>query len=172
MAAQQKDDADSNFGFALAVVREETSWKVTQLGDGALAGIATAESELRKLRAAGASFALINVDDEFFIILRPAPSGRRLLLSDATAAVEYEIAAEVLDSLGVTVPDLDPDELADVDPWEEGDLAILADLGLDEQSLGVIVGDVDLYADEQLGLVAARLGFADEYARVLDTIER
>ena len=36
--------------------------------------------------------------------------------------------------------------------------------------MGVIVGDTDLYADEQIGMIAARLGFADELAKVLDSL--
>jgi len=53
------------------------------------------------------------VDDEFFVIVRPAPSGTRLLLSDATAALDYDIAAEVLDNLDA---DIDPEDLEDRDP--------------------------------------------------------
>ena len=157
-------------GFAVAVVREETGWKVTALRPSALDSLDDAELQLRELRAAGAVFGLLDVDDEFFIVVRPSPTGARLLLSDATASVDYDIAVDVLDALNVEVPDLDPDEVDDVDPWEEGDLAILADLGLPDAVMSVIVGDSDLYADEQIGMIAARLGFADELTAVLDTL--
>lgn len=165
----RSNDADVD-GFAVAVVREETAWKVTALKSSALTDLADAERQLRELRAAGAVFGLLDVDDEFFIILRPSPSGARLLLSDATAGIEYDVAADVLDSLNVEIPDFDPDELDDVDPWEEGDLGVLADLGLPDAVMSIIVSDTDLYADEQLGMVAARLGFADELAKVLESI--
>ena len=68
------------------------------------------------------------------------------------------------------VPDIDPDELDQIDPWEEGDLGLLADLGLPDAVMSIIVGDTDLYADEQLGMIAARLGFADELGKVLDSL--
>ena len=71
------------------------------------------------MRSAGAVFGLLDVDDEFFVIVRPAPSGTRLLLSDATAALDYDIAAEVLEKLDA---DIDAEELEDADPFEEGDL--------------------------------------------------
>ena len=90
--------------------------------------------------------------------------------SDATAAIDYDIAADVLDSLNIDVPDIDSDDLDDVDPWEEGDLGVLSDLGLPESVMSVIVGDTDLYADEQIGMIAARLGFADELSAVLDRL--
>lgn len=157
-------------GYAVAVVREDAGWKVSTLKTSALDSLDDAEKQLRDLRAAGAVFGLLDVDDEFFIVVRPSPSGARLLLSDATAAVDYDIAADVLDRLNVEIPDFDPDDVDDVDPWEEGDLSVLADLGLPDGVMSIIVGDSDLYADEQLGMIAARLGFADELAQVLDDL--
>ncbi|WP_026919501.1 tRNA adenosine deaminase-associated protein [Gordonia shandongensis] len=163
------DDIDVD-GFAVAVVREDTGWKVSALAPTALDDLSDAETQLRELRAAGAVFGLLDVDDEFFVIVRPSPGGARLLVSDATAAIDYDIAADVLDELHVDIPDLDPDELDDVDPWEEGDLSILADLGLPDAVLSIILGETDLYADEQIGMIAARLGFADELSTVLDSL--
>ncbi len=170
MAASKRDSDSDVDGFAVAVVREETSWKVTALNTSALTSLADAERQLLDLRAAGAVFGLLDVDDEFFVVLRPAPGGARLLVSDATAALDYDVAADALDALNVDIPDLDPDELDDVEPWEEGDLAVLADLGLPDAVMSVIVSDTDLYADEQLGMIAARLGFADELSKVLDSL--
>ena len=157
-------------GFAVAVVREDAAWKVKALDESALTDLSAAETQLRELRAAGAVFGLLDIDDEFFIVVRPAPGGARLLISDATAAIDYDIAADVLDAINVDVPDLDDDELDDIDPWEEGDLGVLSDLGLPDAVMGVIVGDTDLYADEQIGMIAARLGFADELSKVLDSL--
>lgn len=112
---------------------------------------------------------MLDVDDEFFVIVRPAPAGTRLLLSDATAALDYDIAAEVLEKLDndISEDDLDPEE-----PFEEGDLGLLADVGLPEAVLGVILDESDLYADEQLGRIAREMGFADELAAVLERLGR
>jgi putative tRNA adenosine deaminase-associated protein len=70
------------------------------------------------------------------------------------------------------VPDIDPDDLDDVEPWEEGDLSLLADLGLPEPVLAVITAETDLYPDEQLGMIAQRLGFTTELSGVLDKLPR
>ncbi len=179
MAAQRSstnrattDDFDDVEGFGIAVVREEGKWKCSPLTSAALTSLEAAETELRELRSAGAVFGLLDIDDEFFVVLRPAPSGTRMLISDATAAIDYDIAAEVLDAINVEIPDIDPDELDDVEPWEEGDLGVLADLGLPEPVLSVIVAETDLYPDEQLGMIAQRLGFASELAAVLDKLPR
>jgi len=157
-------------GFAVAVTREDGLWKCRALPDAALTSLETAVTELRELRSSGAVFGLLNVDDEFFVIIRPAPSGTRILLSDATMAIDYDIAADILDALNVDIPDIDPDELDDVEPWEEGDLGILKDMGLPEPVLSVILSETDLYPDEQLEEVAQRLGFDDVWAAALDKL--
>ncbi|WP_226436722.1 tRNA adenosine deaminase-associated protein [Rhodococcus yananensis] len=157
-------------GFAVAVTREDGRWKCRPLTAGALVSLETAETELRELRSSGAVFGLLNVDDEFFVIVRPAPAGAQLLLSDATMAVDYDIAADVLDALNIDIPDIDPDDLDDVEPWEEGDLAILADMGLPEPVLSVILSETDLYPDEQFEEIAQRLGFDDVLGATLDKL--
>lgn len=159
-------------GFGVAVVREEGRWTVKALTPDALTSLSAAETQLRELRSSGAVFGLLDVDDEFFIVLRPAPSGTQLLISDATAAIDYDIAADVLDALHIEIPDIDPDDLDDVEPWEEGDLSVLADLGLPEPVLAVIAAETDLYPDEQLGMIAQRLGFASEFGAALDKLPR
>jgi hypothetical protein len=161
--------ADTPDGFAVAVVRENATWKVSPLSANALTSLSTAETELRELRSAGAVFGLLDIDDEFFLIVRPAPSGTRLLLSDATAALDYDIAAEALEKLDA---DIAAEDLEDADPFEEGDLGLLADVGLPDAVLSVILDETDLYADEQLGRIAREMGFAEELSAVLDRLDR
>jgi putative tRNA adenosine deaminase-associated protein len=153
----------------VAVVREDGKWRCSAMRKAALNSLSAAETELRELRSAGAVFGLLDVDDEFFVIVRPAPAGTRLLLSDATAALDYDIAAEVLEKLD---NDISPEELEEAEPFEEGDLGLLADVGLPEAVLGVILDESDLYADEQLGRIAREMGFADELSAVLDRLDR
>jgi putative tRNA adenosine deaminase-associated protein len=170
MAAQRASaQADMPEGFGVAVVREDGKWRCAPMRRKALTSLAEAETELRELRSSGAVFGLLDVDDEFFVIVRPGPSGTRLLLSDATAALDYDIAAEVLDSLDA---DIEAEDLEDADPFEEGDLGLLSDIGLPEAVLGVILDETDLYADEQLGRIAREMGFAEELSAVLDRIGR
>ena len=168
-ASAPEASADAADGFGVAVVREEGKWHCSPMAPQALTSLRAAETELRELRSAGAVFGLLDVDDEFFVILRPGPSGTRLLLSDATAALDYDIAAEVLEKLDA---DIGPDDLEEADPFEEGDLGLLSDIGLPEAVLGVILDQSDLYADEQLGRIAREMGFADELSAVIDRLGR
>jgi putative tRNA adenosine deaminase-associated protein len=167
-AQAQNQAADLPDGFGVAVVREDGKWRCSSLRQGALTSLAAAETELRELRSAGAVFGLLDVDDEFFVIVRPAPAGARLFLSDATAAVDYDIARQVLEKLDA---DLDPDDLEDEDPFEEGDLGVLSDIGLSEGVLSIILSDDD-YADEQLSRIAQEMGFGDEMSAFLDKLDR
>ena len=167
-AQAQKQAADLPDGFALAVVREDGKWRCSPLRPAALTSLSAAETELRELRSAGAVFGLLDVDDEFFVIVRPAPAGTRLFLSDATAALDYDIAREVLEKLDA---DIDPEDLADEDPFEEGDFTLLSDIGLSEAVLSIIIAD-DEYADEQLSRIAQEMGFGDEMTAFLDKLDR
>ncbi|SEH59155.1 putative tRNA adenosine deaminase-associated protein [Mycolicibacterium rutilum] len=168
-ASAKEQSADTLDGFGVAVVREDGKWRCAPLRRAALNSLTAAETELREIRSAGAVFGLLDIDDEFFVIVRPAPAGTRLLLSDATAALDYDIAAEALEKLDA---DIEADELEDADPFEEGDLGLLSDIGLPEAVLGVILDESDLYADEQLGRIACEMGFADELAAVIERLGR
>lgn len=152
-------------GFAVAVVREDGQWQCSALDQAALAELDAAITELRKLRSTGAVFGLLAVDDEFFVIVRPTPSGAQLMMSDAAAALDYDIAADVLDLLRAEPPDEDDDTI-----WPEGDLEVLVDLGMPAPELEVIAGETELYPDEQLGMIAQRCGFGDEFNKVVDEL--
>jgi len=152
-------------GYAVAAIREDGRWRCTRLDPDALVDLDTAITELRELRSTGAVLGLLDVDDEFFVLLRPTPGGVSLMVSDAVAALDYDVAADVLDLLRVELP---PDDNDDADPWPEGDLAILADLGLPADELEVLAGEVELYPDEQLAAIGRRCGFAEALAEVVD----
>lgn len=156
----ESDDAVT--GSAFGVLQAGGSWEITRLDDSALTSLDDAARQVRSLRTEGASFGLVDVDHEFFVILRPGPSGMRLMLSDATASLDYDLAADVLDELNVDLPD---EDLEDADPWGEGDMGILEDVGLPPGVLEIIVSETDLYADEQLQSLAERMGFGEELER-------
>jgi len=149
-------------GFALMVLRDDGRWQVSVLPQVLLEDLDGLVGALRQQPPALLPLVLVDVDDEFFVALRLRPDATpRVLLSDVTAASDFDLAEDVLDLLDEEGPE-DPDEV-----WPAGDLAIFEDLGLPEAELGAIVEDLDLYADEMLLAVARRLGFAEEYAAAL-----
>lgn len=152
-------------GFGVAVVREDGNWRCSSMDPTVLDNLDTALTELRKLRSTGAVFGMLAVDDEFFVIVRPIPTGAKLLLSDAAAALDYDLAGDVLDLLRADPPDEDDESI-----WPAGDLEVLADIGLPGDELEVIVNEIDRYPDEQLQMVAQRCGFDGQFEALLDEL--
>lgn len=157
-------------GFAVAVYRESGRWDCALLPPAVLDDLEHCVAVLRQQPPEGGPAALVNVADEFFVALRVAPNGDlRVLLSDVTAAEEWELARQALDLVGDTGDTEEPADPEEV--WPAGDLGIFRDLGLDERELGLILDDVDLWADEMLSAVADRIGVGAEFARVLDALQ-
>lgn len=159
MAQTQSSDA-----WAAVVFRQDGRWQVAELPPGVTDDLDRIVAAVRGQEGDGGPFALVDVADEFFVVVRLVQGRIRLLLSDVTAAVAWDLAAQVCEALDLDVPA--DDDLEEV--WPAGDLAVFDDLGLDEMELGAILSDVDAYADEMLASLARRLGFADAYERVVD----
>ena len=156
-------------GFAVTVYRDGGRWDCALLPPAVLADLDSCVAALRQQPPEGGPVALVDVADEFFVALRLTPSGAlRVLLSDMTAAEEWDLARQALDLIdaGELPAPLDPEEV-----WPVGDLGIFRDLGLDERELGAILGDVDLWADEMLAAVTARIGVGEPFARVLASLQ-
>jgi putative tRNA adenosine deaminase-associated protein len=152
--------------FAVVVSRVEGVWEASQLPERLVDDFPGLLAALRQQVGDGGVIGLVNVADEFFVAARVVGQDTRVLLSDVTAAVAWDLAAEVVDYLGLERPG--DDDLEDV--WPAGDLGIFTDLGLDEMELGALLSDLDAYADETLLLLARRLGFADAYERVVEPV--
>ena len=141
--------------FALAAYREEGVWTVEELADDVIEDVETLSHALRRFPGDGGAVGLVAVDEDFFVIVRVSGPTTRLLLSDITAADEWELAGSVIDFLGLPPPE-------DEDPQvPAGDLDLLGDLGMHAMDMGVLLDDFDLYPDEMLSDIARRLGFGE-----------
>jgi len=147
--ADQQDGVD----FALAAYREDGLWQVQELAHDVLADVDALSHALRRFPGDGGALGMIAVDEDFFVIVRVAGSHTRVLLSDFTAADEWELAASVVGFLGLPEPEEDDEQ------QPAGDLDLLGDLGMHAMDMGVLLDDFDLYPDEMLSDIARRLGF-------------
>ena len=152
--------------FAVLVVREEGQWEVSLLPERLVDDLAGLLKTLRQQPSEGGAIGLVNVADEFFVAARVLGPDTKLLLSDVTASVAWDLAAQVVEELGLEKPA--EEDLEEI--WPVGDLSMFSDLGLDEMELGMLLADLDAYADETLLLIARRLNFADAYERVVDVV--
>jgi putative tRNA adenosine deaminase-associated protein len=141
--------------FALAAYREEGAWQVAELTHDHVEDVATLASALRRFPGDHGAVGLVAIDEDFFVVVRVAGQQTRVLLSDVTAASEWELAASVVEFMHLPLPD-DEDE-----PEAAGDLELLDDLGLNAMDLAALLDDEDLYPDEMLSDVARQLGFGE-----------
>ena len=149
--------------FALLAWREDGIWRTSRLSQEAVNDIGLALDALRAQQVDGGAIAMLAIDDAFFIIVRQIGARLQMMLSDVMTALDYEIAAEVLELLDIDSPaDDDADEPA-------GDLSLLEDLGIDAMELQTICDDGEMYPDEQLEAIARRIGFGDQFTEVLDS---
>jgi putative tRNA adenosine deaminase-associated protein len=160
--------SDSEESLAVVVWREDGRWQSAPLPARTSDNLEALVAALRQQPAESGVIGLVNVADEFFVAIRLTGTELRLLLSDVTAAVAWDLARQVVAQLAIGTPG--DDDMEEV--WPAGDLSIFADLGLDEMELGALLADVDAYADEMLLALARRLGFAEVYDRAIEAAAR
>jgi len=149
------DDQLDSVDFALAAYRDNGEWQVQGIASPAFGSVESLSHALRRLPGPAGAVALVAVDEDFFVIVRVQGPSTRVLLSDITAADEWELAQSALEFLGLPVfGDLDDEDVAPA-----GDLELLADLGMQAIDMGVLIDDDDLFPDEMLSEVARSLGF-------------
>jgi putative tRNA adenosine deaminase-associated protein len=157
--------AEPRSSFAVRVSRTDERWRVELLAEDAGEELPVLERALGEPGAGGWPAPVVVVVDSrlYFVVLRHGPGGMvRALISDATM-LEWVLAAEVVERYGIGVDSegaFDEDEAG----WPGGDLDVFADDGLPADQLRPIVTADDLWADEMVQRIAARLGFADELA--------
>ena len=141
--------------FALAAFRDGGEWQVQQIASPAYESVDSLSHALRRLPGDAGAVGMVAVDEDFFVLVRVEGSSTRVLLSDVTAAEEWELAQSAVDFLGLPPAD-DEDEQVPA-----GDLDLLGDLGMHAMDLAVLLDDVELYPDEMLSDIARRLGFGE-----------
>ena len=150
--------------FAVVAYREDEVWEVEVLPAARMEDLDGLIQALRQQPGIGGTIGLVAVGDDFFVALRVFGHHVSLFLSDLTAAVDWELARQVLDYLDIPVPD--DEDLDQVLP--AGDMSIFADLGVDEMDLGALSGDLDLFPDEAIASIARKIGFGHALERALD----
>ena len=96
------------------------------------------------------------------MVIRVLGAHIRMLLSDATCAFDYEVAAEFIELSDLPFPEEDDE------PLPVGHLDILADLGMAHMEISALCDDAELFPDEQLDAIATRLGFGEQFRELLE----
>jgi putative tRNA adenosine deaminase-associated protein len=164
----RKEDVVATIDFALAAWREEGLWRVEPLPEKLAEQYDTLVGALRAQPGEGGVLGFISISEDFFVLARVVGEDVRLLVSDVYAAEAYPLGLEVLDRLGPALP---PDDDDSDEPLPGGDLRIVEDFGMPLEELELLLDDIDLYPDEQLGTIASRIGFGEQFDSALEDID-
>ena len=152
--------------FALSALREDGIWSVTPLPPAAADDLDQMLHALRQQPGDAGAIGLLSFAEDFFVVLRLVADDVRMLLSDVTAAFDAPFASQVLDRLGLSMPDGDDED--DIEPV--GDLDLLADLGVSPLLMAELCDDLGLYPDDVFGRLAEQMGFRDQYDAALELV--
>lgn len=152
--------------FALSAVREDGIWSVTPLPPAAAGDLDQMLHALRQQPGDTGAIGLLSFAEDFFVIIRLVADDVRMLLSDVTAAFDAPFASQVLDRLGLSMPDGDDED--DIEP--AGELDLLADLGVSPLLMAELCDDLDLYPDDVFGQLAEQMGFTEQYDAAIELV--
>lgn len=145
---------------AMVFYREEGRWTAAALPARSASGLDLLLDALRRFPGEGGVFGAVAVADEFFIVVRETANGRQAALSDGACALDWSLAEELVDLLGIA--DENPEEYEPV-----GDLNLFADFNLTSGDFIDICQADDLYPEEQLAAIAERIGCGPAWSQAL-----
>ncbi|MDQ7992216.1 MAG: tRNA adenosine deaminase-associated protein [Propionicimonas sp.] len=116
--------------------------------------------QLRRIPGDGGALGMVSLATEVFALVRVRGKHVQVVLSDAQAADDWPIARDIVDYLGVELPDDDED-----DTFPIGDLDLLVDVGLHDYELETIASDYDEDSVNLLERIATRINFGQQFAR-------
>lgn len=140
---------------AVVAYRDEGEWTLTELPAQALSSVEKIAAELRRYPGENGTLALLAVDEDFAMVIRTLGATTKVLLSDVTAAADWKLARDAADLIGAYTDD--------DDPAPAGDLGIVADLGMSADDMSDLLDDLDLYPEEILSEIAARIGIGERF---------
>ena len=146
--------------FGLIAWHEDGRWTATGLVETRDIGLLI--DSLKAQQTNGGAIAMIAIEDEFVIIARVLGDQMRMMISDVTYALDYDVASDLVEVLDLDFPE-EEDE-----PAPAGDLDLLSDLGVGEMELLTILDDPELYPDEALEAIANRLGFGEQLNKLAE----
>jgi len=154
---------DAAVDFAVAAWREDGLWQAELLPPRTGETLESLVNALRAQPGEGGVLGLVSVAEEFFLLVRVLGEEVRLLLSDVYAAEEWPLGLDALDRLGIPSPEDDESE----EPQPAGDLRIVEDFGVGPVEIELLLDDEEMWPDEQLATIAARLGFGEQFDAAL-----
>jgi putative tRNA adenosine deaminase-associated protein len=155
--------AIEDIDYVVAAWREEGRWIAVPLPPHAADTLDSLVHALRQQPGEGGTLGLVSIDEDTAVVVRVQGDDLRVVMSDPTAAEDYDLAAEIADLVGGVDEDDDEDDAAIA-----GDTVLVADMGMPASELEMVFDDLEMLPDDMLEVVADRLGFADDFRRARD----
>jgi putative tRNA adenosine deaminase-associated protein len=155
---------DSAVDFAVAAWREDNLWQLVTLPPRATGSLDALVDALRAQPGENGVLGFVSVAEEFFIIVRVRGDEVRVLLSDVFAAEDWPLGVDALDRLGI------PEDVEGEDAEPAGDLRIVDDLGVGPEEIELLLDDPEMWPDEVLASLAARIGFGEQFDAALEQL--
>jgi len=157
------DDAtDDEIDFTVALYREDGEPQATDLALTLANDLDALIAQLRRLPGDAGACGFVSISGEFFVIVRVRGKHIQVLLNDSVASGDWPIARDVIDFLGLTVPEDDDDgEIV-------GDLDILADQGVSEFDMEAIAGDYDEDSGDLVRQIVDLMKFRTQFEAALE----
>ena len=157
------DDATpDDIDFAVALYREDGVAVATELTPQMANDLDELIDQLRRLPGDAGALGVVSIAGEFFVLCRVRGRNTQVLLNDSIAANDWPIARDVVDYLGVEVPDPDGDS----EPL--GDFDMLVDQGVSEFDLEQIAGDLDEDSDQLVHRLVDLMKFTSSFERAIN----
>ena len=157
------DDATpDDIDFAVALYREDGVAVATDLTPQMANDLDELIDQLRRLPGDAGALGVVSIAGEFFVLCRVRGRNTQVLLNDSIAANDWPIARDVVDYLGVEVPDPDGDS----EPL--GDFDMLVDQGVSEFDLEQIAGDLDEDSDQLVHRLVDLMKFTSSFERAIN----
>ncbi|HET7723079.1 MAG TPA: tRNA adenosine deaminase-associated protein, partial [Propionibacteriaceae bacterium] len=158
-----EDALEDDVDFIMALYREDGTPVVTPLEVELANDLDDLIAHLQRLPGDSGAAALVSISGEFFAAVRVRGRHVHVVLSDVYAAENWSLARDIVDFLGVDIPE-DDDEDGLV-----GDLDLFADQGLSEMDLEAICADWDEDSDTLALQIADEIHFGPQARKVADS---
>ncbi|MEI6365162.1 MAG: tRNA adenosine deaminase-associated protein [Actinomycetes bacterium] len=150
------DDID----YVVAIYREGGQWVAAPLPPRAGESLDNVVQAIRQFPGEGGNLGFVSIHDDAAVVLRVTGPDVHVFISDASAADDFSLAAEVIDLVG------EPED--DEEPAVAGDTSLLKDFGISTSDLMAICEDNDFYPHDVFAEIAERLGCGPQFEHARD----
>ena len=156
-----EDATADEIDFVIALYREDGSAVAMELAPALANDLDELIEQLRRLPGDAGALGVVSIAGEFFVLCRVRGRTVQVLLNDSIAANDWPIARDVVDYLGVELPDPDGDS----EPL--GDFSMLVDQGVAEFDLEQIASDLDEDSDQLVRQIVDLMKFTVPFDRAV-----